>query len=109
MVGLSLSSPVPKEAAAAAPLLLPFAYPYAVPVLPNILHTGLHYPLPEGYVHDPTGDVDANESPAAEVYAHVEGDAAPEAVAYVHDVTGDVSDDSSPAAEVYVHDTTGDT
>merc|ERR1712106_1079064 len=80
MLGLSLSSPIPEEAAAPA-VVLPYAYPglisypYAVPVYPNILHTGLHYPLAE---------------------------------AYVHDAAGDVSDDSSPAAEAYVHDTTGD-
>merc|ERR1711892_1443937 len=94
MFGLSLSSPIPEEAAAPA-VALPYAYPglvaypYAVPVYPNILHTGLHYPL-------------------AEAYVHIEGSAAPAAEAYVHDVIGDVSDDSSPAAEAYVHDTTGD-
>merc|ERR1712128_410236 len=94
MFGLSLSSPIPEEAAAPA-VVLPYAYPglvacpYAVPVYPNILHTGLHYPL-------------------AEAYVHVEGSSAPAAEAYVHDVIGDVSDDSSPAAEAYVHDTTGD-
>merc|ERR1712183_320068 len=105
MFGLSLSSPIPEEAAAPA-FVLPYAYPglvaypYAVPVYPNILHTGLHYPLAEAYVHD--------AAPAAEVYSRVEGSAAPAAEAYVHDVTGDVSDDSSPAAEAYVHDTTGD-
>merc|ERR1739838_916302 len=94
MFGLSLSSPIPEEAAAPAVVLhyaYPglVAYPYAVPVCPNILHTGLHYPL-------------------AEAYVHVEGNAAPAAEAYVHDVIGDVSDDASPAAEAYVHDTAGD-
>ena len=47
---LSEGIPVPEEAAA-APLLLPYAYPglvaypYAVPVYPNINHTGVHYPF----------------------------------------------------------------
>merc|ERR1711892_1598412 len=113
MLSLSLSSPIPEQAAAPA-VVLPYAYPglvaypYAVPVYPNILHTGLHYPLAEAYVHDAAGDVSDDAAPAAEVYSHVEGSAAPAAEAYVHDVTGDVSDDSSPAAEAYVHDTTGD-
>merc|ERR1712128_237903 len=96
MFGLSLCSPIPEEAAAPA-VVLPYAYPglvaypYAVPLYPNILHTGLHYPLAEAYVHDAAGDVSDDA-----VYAHVEGSAAPAAEAYVHDVTGDVSDDSSP-------------
>ena len=111
--------PVPEEAAATAPLLLPngylglVAYPYAVPVYPHILHTGVHYPLAQAYVHDDAGDMSDDASPAAEAYAHdVTGDVsdavAPAAEAYVHDVTGDVADASSPAAEAYVHDTTGD-
>ena len=72
--------PVPVEAAS-APLLLPYgypglvAYPYAVPVYPHILHTGVHYPLAQAYVHDAAGDVSDDASPAAE--------------AYVHDTTGD--------------------
>merc|ERR1711892_5115 len=95
VLGLSAATPVPEEAAVPGPLVLPYgypglvAYPYAVPVYPSILHTGVHYPL-------------------AEAYVHVEGDAAPAAEAYVHDVAGDVSDDASPAAEAYVHDTAGD-
>ena len=95
VLGLSAATPVPEEAAAGAPLVLPYgypglvAYPYAVPVYPSILHTGVHYPL-------------------AEAYVHVDDDAAPAAEAYVHDVSGDVSDDASPAAEAYVHDTAGD-
>merc|ERR1711892_318491 len=104
----------PEEAAAAAPVLLPYgypglvAYPYAVPVYPSILHTGVHYPLAEAYVHDAAGDVADDAAPAAEAYVHVAGDAAPAAEAYVHDVAGDVSDDASLAAEAYVHDTAGD-
>ena len=100
MLGLSLSSPIPEQAAAPTPLLLHYAYPgliaypYAVPVLPNILHTGLHYPLAEAYAHDGAGDVDANMAPAAEAYAH--------------DATGDVDANESPAAEAYVHDASGD-
>ena len=92
--------PVPEEVAATAPLLLPYAYPglvayhYAVPVYHNILHTGVHYPFAEAYVHDIAGDVSDDAAPAAE--------------AYVHDAAGDVSDDASPAAEAYIHDTTGD-
>jgi hypothetical protein len=60
---LSEGIPVPEEAAAAAPLLLPYAYPglvaypYAVPVYPNINHTGVHYPLAQAYVHGAAGDV----------------------------------------------------
>merc|ERR1712128_330702 len=100
VLGLSAATPVPEEAAAVAPLLLPYgypglvAYPYAVPVYPSILHTGVHYPLAEAYVHDAAGDAADDAAPAAE--------------AYVHDVAGDVSDDASPAAEAYVHDTAGD-
>merc|ERR1711934_709258 len=45
-------------------------------------------------VHDATGDVAVDDSPAA--------------LPYVHDATGDVADASSPAAEAYVHDVTGD-
>merc|ERR1711918_131481 len=45
-------------------------------------------------VHDATGDVAVDDSPAA--------------LPYVHDATGDVADDASPAAEPYVHDATGD-
>merc|ERR1712105_134425 len=45
------------------------------------------------YVHDATGDVAVDDSPAA--------------LPYVHDATGDVADDASPAAEPYVHDATG--
>merc|ERR1711971_798314 len=45
-------------------------------------------------VHDVTGDVAVEDSPAA--------------LPYVHDVTGDVADVASPAAEAYVHDVTGD-
>merc|ERR1719315_235629 len=84
-----------------APVVLPYAfypgllsYPYSVPVLPDILHSGLHYPLAKAYVHDDTADV-------AEF-------AAPDAEAYAHDVSGDVSDDAYPAAEAYVHDVAGD-
>merc|ERR1712024_266662 len=46
------------------------------------------------YVHDATGDVAVDDSPAA--------------LPYVHDATGDVADASSPEAEAYVHDVTGD-
>merc|ERR1712200_254497 len=46
------------------------------------------------YVHDATGDVAVDDSPAA--------------LPYVHDATGDVADVSSPEAEAYVHDVTGD-
>merc|ERR1711936_630705 len=46
------------------------------------------------YVHDATGDVAVDDSPAA--------------LPYVHDATGDVADASSPEAEAYVHDATGD-
>merc|ERR1712088_873462 len=46
------------------------------------------------YVHDATGDVAVDDSPAA--------------LPCVHDATGDVADDASPAAEPYVHDATGD-
>merc|ERR1712076_63010 len=42
------------------------------------------------YVHDATGDVAVDDSPAA--------------LPYVHDATGDVADDASPAAEPYVHE-----
>merc|ERR1712055_1039819 len=45
-------------------------------------------------VHDATGDVAVDDSPAA--------------LPYVHDATGDVADVSSPEAEAYVHDATGD-
>merc|ERR1711934_1160407 len=45
-------------------------------------------------VHDATGDVAVDDSPAA--------------LPYVHDATGDVADASAPAAEAYVHDVTGD-
>merc|ERR1712158_167988 len=45
-------------------------------------------------VHDATGDVAVDDSPAA--------------LPYVHDATGDVADASSPEAEAYVHDVTGD-
>merc|ERR1712119_234427 len=118
MFGLSLCSPIPEEAAAPA-VVLPYAYPelvaypYALPVYPNILHTGLHYPLAETYVHDTAGDVADDASPAAVAYTHdatgdVADDASPAAEAYVHDATGDVSDDASPEAEAYVHDPTGD-
>merc|ERR1712106_604552 len=95
VLGLSAATPVPEETAVPGPLVLPYgypglvAYPYAVPLYPSILHTGVHYPL-------------------AEAYVHVEDDAAPAAEAYVHDVSGDVFDDASPAAEAYVHDTAGD-
>merc|ERR1712184_55200 len=41
-------------------------------------------------VHDATGDVAVDDSPAA--------------LPYVHDATGDVADASSPEAEAYVHD-----
>merc|ERR1712106_1142557 len=114
VLGLSAATPVPEEAAAPGPLFLPYgypglvAYPYAVPVYPSILHTGVHYPLAEAYVHDGAGDVADSTAPAAEAYVHVDVDAAPAAETYVHDVAGDVSDDASPAAETYVHDTTGD-
>merc|ERR1712106_1302519 len=128
VLGLSAATPVPEDAAAGAPLLLPYgypglvAYPYALPVYPSILHTGVHYPLAEAYVHDGAGDVadgaapaaeayvhvDDDAAPAAEAYIHVAGDAVPAAEAYVHDVAGDVSDDASLAAEPYVHDTAGD-
>ena len=97
---LSQGIPVPEEAAASAPLLLHYAYPglvaypYAVPVYPHILHTGVHYPLAQAYVHDDAGDVSDDAAPAAEAYAH--------------NAAGDVSDNASPAAEAYVHDTTGD-
>merc|ERR1711974_232367 len=47
------------------------------------------------YVHDATGDVAVDDSPAA--------------LPYVHDATGDVADASSPEAEAYAHDVTGDT
>merc|ERR1712168_1755312 len=78
----------PADEAAVAPLVygLPYgaaagyALPYAAPHV--------------AYVHDATGDVADDASPAAE--------------AYVHDATGDVSDNSSPEAEAYVHDPTGD-
>merc|ERR1712106_367559 len=126
VLGLSAATPVPEEAG--APLVLPYgypglvAYPYAVPVYPSILHTGVHYPLAEAYVHDAAGDVADSAAPAAEAYVHVDddaapaaeayvhesGDASPAAEAYIHDVAGDVSDDASPAAEAYVHDTAGD-
>merc|ERR1711872_19647 len=46
------------------------------------------------YVHDATGDVAVDDSPAA--------------LPYVHDATGDVADSASPEAEAYVHDATGD-
>merc|ERR1712032_525988 len=46
------------------------------------------------YVHDATGDVAVDDSPAA--------------LPYVHDATGDAADVSSPEAEAYVHDVTGD-
>merc|ERR1719435_664294 len=92
MICLCPGTPVPEDAA--APLVLPYAgypgllaYPYSVPVVPSILHTGLHYPLAQAYVHDVTGDVADDAAPAAE--------------AYVHDVSGDVS-------EAYIHDVTGD-
>merc|ERR1712128_335636 len=99
VLGLSAATPVPEEAAAVAPLLLPYgypglvAYPYAVPVYPSILHTGVHYPLAEAYVHDAAGDAADDAAPAA-AYVHVDVDAAPAAEAYVHDVAGDVSDDT---------------
>merc|ERR1711913_72316 len=46
------------------------------------------------YVHDATGDVAVDDSPAA--------------LPHVHDATGDVADASSPEAVAYVHDATGD-
>ena len=118
-MGFAAGIPVPEDASAAAPLLLPYAYPglvaypYAVPVYPHILHTGVHYPLAQAYVHDDAGDMSDDASPAAEAYVHdaagdISNAASPAAEAYAHDVTGDVADASSPAAEAYVHDTTGD-
>merc|ERR1711964_935968 len=53
------------------------------------------FALAFAYVHDATGDVAVDDSPAA--------------LPYVHDATGDVADASSPEAEAYVHDVTGDT
>merc|ERR1719483_115664 len=92
VLGLSAATPLPEEAAAHGPLVLPYgypwlvAYPYVVPVYPSILHTGVHYPLAEAYVHDGAGDVADGTAPAAEAYVHVDDDAAPAAEAYVHDV-----------------------
>merc|ERR1712029_987474 len=101
VAALSKGVPLPAEdKAPAAPVVLPYAfpgllvYPYGVSVVPNILETGLHYPVAEAYVHDTAGDESDDASPAAE--------------AYVHDGAGDVSDNSFPEAEAYVHDATGD-
>merc|ERR1712088_120687 len=75
---------------AVAPLV--YGLPYGALAAPGYAPP---YAAPHvAYVHDATGDVADDASPAAE--------------AYVHDVTGDVSDNSSPEAEAYVHDTTGD-
>merc|ERR1711994_503016 len=57
-----------KKREADAQILLPGAYPYALPYASHPLSTGLVYPVAEPYVHDASGD-------AAE--------------AYVHDTTGD--------------------
>ena len=120
VAAFSQGVPLPADdKAPAAPVVLPYAfpgllaYPYAVPVVPNILETGLHYPVAEAYVHDTAGDESDDASPAAEAYIHdvagdVSDDASPAAEAYVHDATGDVSDNSFPEAEAYVHDATGD-
>ena len=103
MLGLALSAPLPDDAPAVLPYVLPYhagVYPYAgvplvyaapaplgnessrVRLLRNIKDnlflpsdSGLVYPLAEPYVHDPTGDESDNSFPAAE--------------AYVHDTTGD--------------------
>merc|ERR1711890_118863 len=75
-----------EEAAAVAPLVyglpygalaapgyaLPYAAPHVAyahaPVVYNALETGLVYPVAEPYVHDATGDVADDASPAAEAY-----------------------------------------
>merc|ERR1712107_939114 len=49
--------------------LLPTSYAHA-PVVYNALDSGLVYPLAEPYVHDATGDVADDASPAAEAYVH---------------------------------------
>merc|ERR1711962_541100 len=52
-----------KKREADAQILLPGAYPYALPYAYHPLSTGLVYPVAEPYVHDASGD-------AAEEYVH---------------------------------------
>jgi len=52
-----------KKRDADAQLLLPAAYPYALPYAYHPLSSGLVYPVAEAYVHDASGDV-------AEEYVH---------------------------------------
>jgi len=52
-----------KKREADAQLLLPAAYPYALPYAYHPLSSGLVYPVAEAYVHDASGDV-------AEEYVH---------------------------------------
>merc|ERR1712013_127199 len=52
-----------KKREADAQLLLPAAYPYALPYAYHPLSSGLVYPVAESYVHDASGDV-------AEEYVH---------------------------------------
>merc|ERR1712076_248910 len=72
-------------------LLSAFAVAFASP----IPEEGAEAPLALAYVHDATGDVAVDDSPAALPY--VPDDASPAAEPYVHDATGDV-------AVAYVHE-----
>merc|ERR1712212_1211190 len=68
-----------KKRGADAQILLPGAYPYALPYAYHPLSTGLVYPVAEPYVHDAAGD-------AAEEY--------------VHDTTGDARKKREADAQV---------
>merc|ERR1712203_790649 len=68
-----------KKREADAQILLPGAYPYALPYAYHPLSTGLVYPVAEPYVHDAAGD-------AAEEY--------------VHDTTGDARKKREADAQV---------
>merc|ERR1711931_221150 len=68
-----------KKREADAQLLLPAAYPYALPYAYHPLSSGLVYPVAEAYVHDASGDV---------------------AEEYVHDTTGDARKKREADAQV---------
>merc|ERR1712029_1143935 len=56
-----------KKREADAQLLLPAAYPYALPYAYHPLSSGLVYPVAEAYVHDPAGDARKKREADAQV------------------------------------------
>merc|ERR1719320_628928 len=56
-----------KKRDADAQLLLPAAYPYALPYAYHPLSSGLVYPIAEEYVHDPAGDARKKRDADAQV------------------------------------------